>query len=412
MVKILPTLVALSATLSVVLGHKHHGHHASHDFKGLEKRATTAPEPAGCPAYAPIAAGAWPTLDCIPYPQDPQVQAWLKLVDMTKVPVYPLSNDGVCPPTTTTLPAAQCWWTCQKCTAPDDITFCPQAETWGLTYDDGPSPDSPRLYDDLKAHSTQATLFIVGSRAISYPATLKRAYDDGHQIAIHTWSHPSMTSLSNEQIVAELKWTEKAIVSVIGVTPIYWRPPYGDVDNRVRAIATQLGYKTSIWTDGFDTNDWNIPAGTATPQSVIATFQGWLSKIPTMPNGFIVLEHDLFPAEVNVSINGILPIAFADKSLKMMPIARCLGDAKPYKEGAGTFSLNGSPAAPASSSAASGTHTGTAAAGGSTGTSTAGASTSSGGPTIINNSAARGSAVSAALMVGSAMVFAVVPAIF
>ena len=120
---------------------------------------------------------------------------------------------------------------------------------------DGPSPDSPRLYDDLKAHSTQATLFIVGSRAISYPATLKRAYDEGHQIAIHTWSHPSMTSLSNEQIVAELKWTEKAIVSVIGVTPIYWRPPYGDVDNRVRAIATQLGYKTSIWTDGFDTND-------------------------------------------------------------------------------------------------------------------------------------------------------------
>lgn len=36
-----------------------------------------------------------------------------------------------------------------------------------------------------------------------------------------------MTSLSNEQIVAELKWTEKAIFDVIGVTPIYWRPPFG-----------------------------------------------------------------------------------------------------------------------------------------------------------------------------------------
>ena len=64
-----------------------------------------------------------------------------------------------------------------------------------------------------------------------------------------------MTSLSNEQVIAELKWTEKAIVSIIGVTPLYWRPPYGDVDNRVRAIATQLGYKTSIWTQDFDTND-------------------------------------------------------------------------------------------------------------------------------------------------------------
>ncbi|KAF8931646.1 chitin deacetylase [Haplosporangium gracile] len=412
MVKILPTLLALSATLSVVLGHKHHGHHAGHDIHSLEKRATTAPEPTGCPAYAPVAAGAWPTLDCIPYPQDPQVAAWLKLVDMTKVPVYPLSNDGVCPPAGTTIPAAQCWWTCQKCTAPDDITFCPQPETWGLTYDDGPSPDSPRLYDDLLTHGTQATLFIVGSRAISYPATLLRAYNAGHQIAIHTWSHPSMTSLSNEQIVAELKWTEKAIVSVIGVTPIYWRPPYGDVDNRVRAIATQLGYKTSIWTDGFDTNDWNIPAGTATPQSVVATFQTWMAKIPTMPNGFIVLEHDLFPAEVNVSIDGILPIAYADKSLKMMPIARCMGDAKPYKEGAGTFSLAGSPAAAASSSVstASGTHSSTAAVGGSTATVAAGASTS-GGPTVLNNAAVSGSAFSAALMIGSAMVFAVLPAV-
>lgn len=136
MVKILPTLLALSATLSVVLGHKHHhGHHAGHDVHSLEKRATTAPEPTGCPAYAPVAAGAWPTLDCIPYPQDPQVQTWLKLVDMTKVPAYPLSNDGLCPPAGTTIPAGQCWWTCQKCTAPADITFCPQTETWGLTYD-------------------------------------------------------------------------------------------------------------------------------------------------------------------------------------------------------------------------------------------------------------------------------------
>jgi len=201
------------------------------------------------------------------------------------------------------------------------------------------------LYDNLLAHNQKATLFIVGSRAISFPETLKRAYTEGHHIAIHTWSHSTMTSLSNQQIVAELKWTEKAIQSVIGVTPIYWRPPYGDVDNRVRAIATQLGYKTSIWTQDFDTNDWNIPAKTATAQSVVDTFKTWLVKIPTMKTGFIVLEHDLFPEEVNVSINGILPIAYATKNLVMQPIPQCLGDAKPYLEGAGSFKLIGDAAA-------------------------------------------------------------------
>ncbi|KAF9215104.1 chitin deacetylase [Podila verticillata] len=350
MVKLIPTLLALSASLTAVFAHRG-GYHQ------LEKRQNTT-VPSGCPTtYAPIAAGAWPFLDCTPFVQDPQVVAWLKLVDMTKVPVYPQSNDGVCPTDLTTIPAAQCWWTCQKCDAPDDITFCPQKNTWGLTYDDGPSPDSPRLYSVLAQHKTQATLFIVGSRAISYPATLKAAYAAGHQIAIHTWSHPAMTSLSNQQIVAELKWTEKAIQSVIGVTPIYWRPPYGDVDARVRAIATQLGYKTSIWTQDFDTNDWNIPAGLATPQSVIDTFKSWLVKFPTMSTGFIVLEHDLFPAEVNVSITGILPLAYADTSLTMMPIARCLGDAKPYKEGAGTFVL-GNVTVPTISGTSSATPTG------------------------------------------------------
>ncbi|KAG0033724.1 chitin deacetylase [Podila clonocystis] len=289
MVKI-NSLLTLSVTITVALGHipvigKRHAHggknpHGAkhphgvkhvhgrngHGHHMLEKRAATAPEPQGCSStYAPVATGAWPVLDCIPFTQDPQVQTWLKLVDMTKVPVYPLSNNGVCPTDLTTIPKDQCWWTCQKCDAPADIVTCPKQNTWGLTFDDGPSPDSPRLYDTLLAHNQKATLFIVGSRAVSYPETLKRAYNEGHQIAIHTWSHPSMTSLSNEQVVAELKWTEKAIFSIIGVTPLWWRPPFGDVDNR-----------------------WNIPAGTATPQSVIDTFKSWLIKIPTMATGFIV----------------------------------------------------------------------------------------------------------------------------
>ncbi|KAF8926738.1 hypothetical protein EDD21DRAFT_174677 [Dissophora ornata] len=328
MVKIVPTLAALSLSLSVVLGHSVHS---------LEKRAAAA---STCSTtYKAVATGAYPALDCTPFVQDPQVQAWLKLVDMTKVPVYATSKDGVCPTDLTTIPKDQCWWTCQKCEATGDITSCPKTGTWGLTYDDGPSPDSPRLYDNLLAHNQKATLFVVGSRVISFPATLQRAYKDGHQIAIHTWSHPTMTSMTNEQVVAELKWTEKAIFDTIGVTPLYWRPPYGDVDNRVRAIATQLGYKTSIWTQDFDTDDWNVPGGTATAQSVVDTFKSWLTKIPTMSTGFIVLEHDLFPQEVNVSINGILPIAYATKNLVMQPIAQCLSDGKPYKEGAGTFQL-------------------------------------------------------------------------
>ncbi|GJJ70978.1 peptidoglycan-N-acetylglucosamine deacetylase [Entomortierella parvispora] len=336
MVRILSVLGAIAVSLAplfLATSVQGHGHHSLEKRAGASTCKTT---------YTAVAPGQYPAIDCVPFTQDPQVLTWLKLVDFSKTPVFPPSADGVCPTDLTTIPKDQCWWTCQKCEAPDDITTCPTTGTWGLTYDDGPSPDSPRLYDNLLQHNQKATLFIVGSRAVSYPATLKRAYSEGHHIAIHTWSHSSMTSLSNEQIVAELKWTEKAIFDVIGVTPIYWRPPFGDVDNRVRNIATQLGYKTSIWTQDFDTNDWNIPAGTATPQSVVDTFKTWLTKIPTMKTGFIVLEHDLFPQEVDVSINGVLPIAYTTKGLTMEPIAQCLSDPKPYKEGAGSFKLSSS----------------------------------------------------------------------
>ncbi|KAF9318466.1 chitin deacetylase [Podila horticola] len=226
-------------------------------------------------AYKTVPAGQYPDMDCTPFVQDPQVQEWLKLVDFTKVPVYPQSKNGVCPEDKTKIPKDQCWWTCQKCDAPEDITTCPKQKSWGLTYD-----GAFELMD-------------------SYPETLKRAYNEGHHIAIHS-----------------------------------------DVDARVRNIATQLGFKTSIWTQGYDTNDWLIPAGTTTPQSVIDIFKGRLANFRQLPTGFIVLQHDLFKEEVDVAVEGILPIAYNTADLVMQPIADCLGDGKPYKEGAGTFKLS------------------------------------------------------------------------
>jgi hypothetical protein len=35
--------------------------------------------------------------------------------------------------------------------------------------------------------------------------------------------------MTNEQIVAELGWTRKAIQKVLGVTPTTMRPPFGDI---------------------------------------------------------------------------------------------------------------------------------------------------------------------------------------
>lgn len=73
-------------------------------------------------------------------------------------------------------------------------------------------------------------MFVVGSRVVSFPALLQQEYLAGHQIAVHTWSHPSLTTQTTEQIIAEFGWTRKAIHDVLGVTPVYMRPPYGDIE--------------------------------------------------------------------------------------------------------------------------------------------------------------------------------------
>lgn len=57
-----------------------------------------------------------------------------------------------------------------------------------------------------------------------------------------------MTTKSNEEIIAELGWTKKVIQDTLGVTPIYWRAPYGDIDDRVRAIGMAMNLYPVMWT--------------------------------------------------------------------------------------------------------------------------------------------------------------------
>ena len=121
-------------------------------------------------------------------------------------------------------------WPCFGCTRSTDITACPTKNTWGLTYDDGPGFYTPNLLDYLSQQSLKATFFVVGSRCIQFPHTLQAEFMAGHQIAVHTWSHPALTSLSNEEIIAELGWSRKIIKDVLGVKPNMMRPPFGDIE--------------------------------------------------------------------------------------------------------------------------------------------------------------------------------------
>jgi peptidoglycan/xylan/chitin deacetylase (PgdA/CDA1 family) len=77
----------------------------------------------------------------------------------------------------------------------------------------------------------------VGSNVRDYPELALQAWKRGDHLAVHTWSHAHLTTLSDFEILGELGWTIQIIHDLTGLVPLYYRPPYGDVDNRVRALA-------------------------------------------------------------------------------------------------------------------------------------------------------------------------------
>lgn len=105
-----------------------------------------------------------------------------------------------------------------------------------------------------------------------------------------------MTAFTNEGAFSELYYTMQAIKLVTGFTPTCWRvrcslyhvqptyshqiqqPPFGDVDDRIRYIAAQLGLETILWK--YDSNDWR--AGTApniTAATVYANYDALIASV-------------------------------------------------------------------------------------------------------------------------------------
>jgi len=265
--------------------------------------------------------GQYPPVDKAP----PPVAEWTALVDQSKIPKAPVKT-----PTTQCAATDEfCTWTCTTCTRPEsDVVSCPKKNEWALTYDDGPTQFSLRVLENLNSRNIKGTFFSIGSRVFENPQILKQIVDSGHQIGVHTWSHTPLTTQTNEQIIAEVKWTEMAIKEAVNLTPKWFRPPQGDFDDRVRGVLTQLGYKIAIWDR--DTFDWMSNSNPTYDLAwITGNFTEWV-KNTTSPTGFVSLEHDAFDKSSSMTgkaMDIVLNAKFSPQSLSV-----CLGDNQPYVE--------------------------------------------------------------------------------
>jgi len=110
-----------------------------------------------------------------------------------------------------------------------------------LTFDDGPSEWTPAILDLLAEHGARATFFILGAGIAGRERTLQRALGEGHELGLHSWSHPHLTQISDDEIRSEMSETQTAIERATGVVASIWRPPYFEADERVRQALAGRG---------------------------------------------------------------------------------------------------------------------------------------------------------------------------
>jgi peptidoglycan/xylan/chitin deacetylase (PgdA/CDA1 family) len=127
-----------------------------------------------------------------------------------------------------------------------------------LTFDAGSDTgNTAEILDTLAANHVRATFGLTGRWAEANPMLVRRIVGEGHQIVNHSYDHPSFTGrstseapLSRAERLDQLARGEAAIRAGGGPpTPPWFRPPYGDEDETVRADIALAGYRYELlWT--------------------------------------------------------------------------------------------------------------------------------------------------------------------
>lgn len=123
-----------------------------------------------------------------------------------------------------------------------------------LTFDDGPVEATEHLLDILAEAKVTASFFLNGDPVLTRPATLRRTYAEGHEVASHGDLHDPMNQMTVEELPPQVAAVSAMIRRQTGHTVELFRPPFGATDEDVlTAIAAQDLVET-MWT--VDSQDW------------------------------------------------------------------------------------------------------------------------------------------------------------
>ncbi|WP_209307459.1 polysaccharide deacetylase family protein [Geodermatophilus sp. DF01_2] len=123
-----------------------------------------------------------------------------------------------------------------------------------LTIDDGTSSAVVRAFCRFAEDTGVRLTFFPNGRYSSWEENGDRLQPlvDSGQVAMgnHTWSHPDLTTLSDDEVAEEIGRNRDWIESTFGVRTPFLRPPFGSHDERVDRIGAEAGHPTVVMWNG------------------------------------------------------------------------------------------------------------------------------------------------------------------
>lgn len=180
------------------------------------------------------------------------------------------------------------------------VTTAPSAAADGnkliaITFDDGPGAYTSSLLDGLASRGVPATFFMCGANGSygvkNYNSLLSRMVAEGHQLANHSWGHPTFSKISGSEMQNQLNQVGNYLTSAMGGNYNYLvRIPGGENNATIRA---NVNHPMITWS--VDPLDWKYHNADTVYNNIMKA----------AGDGSIILLHDIYQTSVQGGLRAI-----------------------------------------------------------------------------------------------------------
>lgn len=123
-----------------------------------------------------------------------------------------------------------------------------------VTIDDAPDKHALDMAETLEELDVNAIFFVNGHflETEEEKEALKTIYDKGFLIGNHTYSHPNLQNISEEEQREEIVKVSDMVEEIIGERPKFFRAPHGANTDFSKQLAKEEGMTLMNWTYGYD----------------------------------------------------------------------------------------------------------------------------------------------------------------